>query len=53
VFCCIGGIIIESVLCIDCCSDDSTILINFVEVRRCEFPFFCERAYDLECGLKR
>jgi len=31
-------VIIETVLYIDCCTDDSMISLKFVEVRWCEFP---------------
>jgi hypothetical protein len=55
-FVCVGEVIIETELYINCCADDSTILLNFVEVRRCIFSFlltfflcFADRAsqYDL------
>jgi hypothetical protein len=36
----IGEVIIVTVLYINCCTDDSTISLNFVEFRRCIFPFF-------------
>jgi hypothetical protein len=49
---CIGEVVIETVLCINCCIDDSTISLNFVEITRCTFPVFCECVYDLEYGNK-
>jgi hypothetical protein len=49
---CIGEVVIETVLCINCCTDDSTISLNFVEIKQCIFPFFCERVCDLEYGSK-
>jgi len=36
---CIGEVIIETVLYINSYTDDSTISLNLMEVRRCIFPF--------------
>ena len=38
-FVCIGEVIIGTELYINCCTDDSTISLNLVEVRRCIFSF--------------
>ena len=38
-FVCIGEEIIETLFYINCCTDYSTISLNFVEVRRRVFPF--------------
>ena len=40
-FVCIGEVIIGTVLYINSCTDDSTISLNFMEVRQCIFPFLC------------
>jgi len=37
---CIGEVVIENILYINYCTDDSTISHNFVEIKQCIFPFF-------------
>jgi len=37
---CIRVVVIETVLYINCCTDDSTIPLNFVEIKQCVFPLF-------------